>query len=527
MSLLRTLKPRGMPARYLTAKSVLTGALSFLLFAGLVLFLIWHKRSDQHHELLSHSARDLQQTLSTLTTTLSPLQQFTSASCPSVSRELTARAAAIDSIRAILLVRDGLVWCSSATGALALPASDISPLTDLTSQQSLRLISGSPPLPERPGVVFWLKQDGAAETGIMTILNLSFMPWQTFAAYHPGINTMALVIGGDTLINGNYSVLPHQHPATLASVTLPHSDIQLMLYGHTLSARDYYLALLTGLLFGLFGLYSSALLCTRQPCSARDILLAIKRNEFYVEYQPLIMAHSRQPYGIEALLRWRHPTQGTIPPDIFISDAEAHNLIIPLTQHLFRLVAHDARCLSLKLPRGTCLSLNLSPLHLTAESFRHDVQTWLAAMPVSHFRYVFEVTERSLIKEETTRDVFAWLHANQFKLAIDDFGTGHSALIYLEKYRFDYLKIDRSFVQNIGTDTLHSPVLETVLLLAKQLNMQTVAEGVETSAQARWLISRGVTHLQGYLFSRPLCREKLIGYYQNLPRAGQSQAADL
>ena len=95
-----------------------------------------------------------------------------------------------------------------------------------------------------------------------------------------------------------------------------------------------------------------------------------------------------------------------------------------------------------------------------------------------------------------------------------DFGTGHSALIYLERYAFDYLKIDRGFVQSIGTETLTSPVLDTVLQLAKKLNLKSVAEGVETGEQAAWLINRGVTHLQGYIFSRPLRPETLIDYFQ-------------
>ncbi|MGP4130295.1 EAL domain-containing protein [Pantoea tagorei] len=98
---------------------------------------------------------------------------------------------------------------------------------------------------------------------------------------------------------------------------------------------------------------------------------------------------------------------------------------------------------------------------------------------------------------------------------MDDFGTGHSALIYLEKYPFDYIKIDRGFVQSIGTQTLNSPVLDAVLHLAKKLNLKTVAEGVETGEQAAWLVRHGVSHMQGYLFSRPLKPDRLIDYYRS------------
>ncbi|MCK8360281.1 EAL domain-containing protein, partial [Erwinia amylovora] len=96
---------------------------------------------------------------------------------------------------------------------------------------------------------------------------------------------------------------------------------------------------------------------------------------------------------------------------------------------------------------------------------------------------------------------------------IDDFGTGHSALLDLEKFHFDYLKIDRGFVQSIGIKSVTSQVLDTVLALASKLNLKTVAEGVETREQALWLIDRGVSHLQGYLYSHPLTVARLTEYY--------------
>jgi len=139
---------------------------------------------------------------------------------------------------------------------------------------------------------------------------------------------------------------------------------------------------------------------------------------------------------------------------------------------------------------------------------------WLDTMPTRHFNYVFEITERAMVRDENVGELFDWLHQQQIHNAIDDFGTGHSALIYLERYDFDYLKIDRGFVQSIGTDTLTSPVLDSVLQLAKKLNLKSVAEGVETGEQATWLINRGVTHLQGYIFSRPLRPETLIDYFR-------------
>jgi len=194
----------------------------------------------------------------------------------------------------------------------------------------------------------------------------------------------------------------------------------------------------------------------------------------------------------------------------YISYAESQDMIVPLTRHLFKLVAQDAQLLCHHLPRGAVMGLNIAPDHLAAESFRLDVEEWIAAMPPEHFNYAFEITERTMVSGQGTAAVFDWLHDRHIAIAIDDFGTGHSALIYLEKFRFDYLKIDRGFVQSIGMETVTSPVLN----LARKLNLNTVAEGVETEEQAAWLIKHGITCMRGYLFSRPLPPTQLISFLQ-------------
>ena len=515
MPLSGTLKRHASYSRRIAWSSAIIGVIFFLLFVTVLLTLTWQKRIQQHEQLLTHSRDDLQQVIATLVDTLYPLQQYTQLECPNVSRELTSRAAFAGNIRAILLVRDGNAYCSSATGAFLLPAVDISPQSELERDRDMRLLEGTPLLPTKPVLALWLKNPGAAETGILATMNISLTPYQLLASYHPEITGMALVIGGKALLSGSNRVVDVKNlPASLSELPMKNNEMHFMLFGSTLAPRDYHITLLTGLLFSLLMAGASWLLLTLHQRPGKEIMQGIKRGQFHVEYQPLVTAHDGQPYGVEALLRWTHPTEGMIPPDAFISYAEAQNLIIPLTQHLFKLVARDAQFLSQQLPRGTRMSLNLSPIHLASDSFRQDVQTWIDAMPGDHFDYVFEITERTMVGEKNAGEIFNWLHDHNFKIAIDDFGTGHSALIYLEKYPFDYLKIDRGFVQSIGTETVTSPVLDAVLLLAKKLNLKTVAEGVETGDQAAWLVNRGVTHLQGYLFSRPLRPEHLVSYYQ-------------
>lgn len=171
-------------------------------------------------------------------------------------------------------------------------------------------------------------------------------------------------------------------------------------------------------------------------------------------------------------------------PDAFINFAEAQQLIVPLTLHLFDLIIHDAPVLQTQLPPGAKLGINIAPGHLHADSFKDDMRTFKELLPPDHFQLVLEITERDMLNHREANNLFEWLHNEGFEIAIDDFGTGHSALIYLEHFTMDYIKIDRGFVNAIGTETVTSPVLDAVLMLARRLNMSTVAEGVETPEQA-------------------------------------------
>ncbi|KAF6675905.1 MULTISPECIES: cyclic di-GMP phosphodiesterase [Pantoea] len=502
--------------RRIAWSSAMAGGLFFLLFAALSLHQTWQKRERQHQQLLENSRTALQQTLSSLiNSTLSPLLPFTHTACNTINRELTSRAAFAGNLRAILLVKEGNAFCSSATGSFNLPLNVIAPLSDISRDIDLQLMPGTPLQPNKPALALWIKNPGSVQSGVFATLNITLAPYQLLASGHPEITGMALVAQRSALTSWQSVVMQNKNlPTPLHRQTLTGYPLQFVLYGSTLAFSDYQNILLSGLLLSLLVSGACWLLLSVYQRPGKELIRGMKRGEFHVEYQPLVTSHDGQPYGMEALLRWTHPTKGPIPPDVFIHYAEAQNLIIPLTRHLFQLVSRDAHLLCHTIPRHACLSLNISPLHLADSGFRQDVLRWLDTMPADHFTYVFEITERAMVRDENVGELFDWLHQQQIHIAIDDFGTGHSALIYLERYDFDYLKIDRGFVQSIGTDSLTSPVLDTVLQLAKKLNLKSVAEGVETGEQAAWLINRGVTHLQGYIFSRPLRPETLIDYFR-------------
>ncbi|MBD8115618.1 cyclic di-GMP phosphodiesterase [Pantoea agglomerans] len=516
MPLSEALRRHATYPRRIAWSSAMAGGLFFLLFAALSLHQTWQKRERQHQQLLGNSRTALQQTLSSLiNSTLSPLLPFTHTACNTINRELTSRAAFAGNLRAILLVKEGNAFCSSATGSFNLPLNVIAPLSDISRDIDLQLMPGTPLQPNKPALALWIKNPGSLQSGVFATLNITLAPYQLLASGHPEITGMALVAQRSALTSWQSVVMQNKNlPTPLHRQTLTGYPLQFVLYGSTLAFSDYQNILLSGLLLSLLVSGACWLLLSVYKRPGKELIRGMKRGEFHVEYQPLVTSHDGQPYGMEALLRWTHPTKGPIPPDVFIHYAEAQNLIIPLTRHLFQLVSRDAHLLCHTIPRHACLSLNISPLHLADSGFRQDVLRWLDTMPADHFTYVFEITERAMVRDENVGELFDWLHQQQIHIAIDDFGTGHSALIYLERYDFDYLKIDRGFVQSIGTDSLTSPVLDTVLQLAKKLNLKSVAEGVETGEQAAWLINRGVTHLQGYIFSRPLRPETLIDYFR-------------
>ncbi|EOC6625243.1 cyclic di-GMP phosphodiesterase [Cronobacter sakazakii] len=466
-----------------------------------------HQQRENQYDML---ARDIHHYLNTyfaqLKSSADALQPLTLAECGTVSSELTSRAAFNLNVRAFLLVRDGAAYCSSATGKLHLPLRNLAPDIDTHKTVDISIIPGTPMMPDKPSIVMWFGNPLMEGRGIVTTLNVNLTPYLVYTARQNDLNGLALVAKDRALTTFSGKVMtPDELPASpLRSESVQGYPLKLYLYGDTMPAEDRHLALLLGLLIGLLGGTLTVILLALRARSGREIVSAIKRNQFFAVYQPVVDAATRQIRGVEALMRWEHPSAGMIPPDAFINFAEAQGLIVPLTRHLFRLIAQDVPRLQQTLPPGAKLGINIAPGHLHSEQFKMDIQKLRASLPPDYFQLVFEITERDMIREEEALDLFQWLHEQGYEIAVDDFGTGHSALIYLERFTLDYLKIDRGFVNAIGTETITSPVLDAVISLAKRLNMATVAEGVETQEQAKWLTVRGVNFLQGYYFSRPM-----------------------
>lgn len=491
--------------------SFLLGLICALLIAGATAFWLHHKRQDAY-SVLVHDIRDYMNAFfDDLAATAQTIQPLTDEECANASAKLTYNAAFNVNVRAFLLVRDGVAYCSSATGEMRKSVKDMVPGLKTNKLIDLALISGTPMLPTKPAIAIWYRHPHIKDSGVFATLNISLTPYLLYTARQRDITGTALIVGDKALTTFSPRVIPvNELDLTPVRKTLLRGyPMAVWVFGDDWPHEDIVLAALTGLGSGLsFAFACGAFLFLRQR-TGKEILTGISRGQFYPVYQPIIKAPGLQTAGVEVLMRWQHPTAGMIPPDAFVAFAEAQNLIAPLTRHLFTLIAADAPTLITLLPKGSRLSVNLAPGHLHAPEFKDDVLNFSASLPKDHFQVVFEITERDMLKAEEAPAMFDWLHRQGFEIAVDDFGTGHSALIYLERFRLDYLKIDRGFVNSIGQDTVTAPVLDAVLMLAERLNMTTVAEGVETQEQSKWLIERGVNYLQGYLFSRPLTLEQL------------------
>ncbi|MDB5472695.1 MAG: bifunctional diguanylate cyclase/phosphodiesterase [Caulobacter sp.] len=245
---------------------------------------------------------------------------------------------------------------------------------------------------------------------------------------------------------------------------------------------------------------------------ARELRQAITDEELVVHYQPLARASDGEVCGFEALVRWKHPTRGMIPPLDFIPIAEECGLIGPLGEWVLRKACADAASWD----RPLRIAVNLSPLQLNNPALPALVHEVLITSGLSPARLELEVTESALFKDyQRALDNLRRLKALGVRIAMDDFGTGFSSLSTLQSFPFDKIKVDKSFVENIHRDERATVIVRAVLGLGRSLNIPVVAEGVETEEQREFLRGEDCAELQGYAIGRPAPAETL-GAWTNM-----------
>ena len=242
-----------------------------------------------------------------------------------------------------------------------------------------------------------------------------------------------------------------------------------------------------------------------------DLRHAVERNEFEVQYQPIVHLETGAIHEFEALIRWRHPLHGLVTPDEFVGVAEETGLIIEIGRWILeqscRQIAKWQKSFSTRLS----VSVNLSAKQLMHPSLAKQVIQILDATGLMPRQLKLEVTESTVMEHsEKSLSILKELEELGVLLSTDDFGTGYSSLSYLQKFPFDRLKIDRSFVEKMGDDTKSGAIVKTILMLGENLGIEVVAEGIETVQQFEHLKQLGCQFGQGYLFSRPAPADQAV-----------------
>lgn len=281
---------------------------------------------------------------------------------------------------------------------------------------------------------------------------------------------------------------------------------------------------LSGLALAALGLFAT-LITRRDPNNPiLEMERALAAGEFVPYYQPIVDITTGQLRGAEVLVRWRKPDGTLVPPAAFIPLAESSGMIRAMTLDLMRRVSDEAGKAIGERP-GLKISFNFASRLFCDESVVKDVYGIFAKSPIKLAQVVLELTERDPIENfAATRQIIAALQGLGIRIAIDDVGTGHSGLSYMLKLGVDIIKIDKMFIDSIGTDRNSSTIVETLVDLANNMRMDVVAEGVENFEQVMHLREIGIRSAQGYVFAPPLPGSAFLKLVDAMDALGENVA---
>lgn len=245
-----------------------------------------------------------------------------------------------------------------------------------------------------------------------------------------------------------------------------------------------------------------------------ELQTALNRNEFFLVYQPVIDLSTGRCSGAEALIRWRRADGTIIPPDSFIPVAESAGLIQPITDKVLAIIERDVPKLLERCPQCH-IGINLSCDDLLSERIVGLFSKLLARSGIPAGNLMVEATERGFVDTEKARMIVQQLRDLGLNVAIDDFGTGYSSLSRLASFNLNYLKIDKLFVDAVGTEAPTRYVAMHIINMSKSLGLEMVAEGVESEAQVEFLHEQGVRYAQGWLFAKAMPIEELANYIES------------
>ena len=243
---------------------------------------------------------------------------------------------------------------------------------------------------------------------------------------------------------------------------------------------------------------------------------ALEQQQFRLEYEPIVSLGNDRLAGFESLLRWQHPERGLVYPGEFLPAAEETGLIVPITQWVLQEACQRLKKWQSELSgfSSLWLSINFSPAYMQKSDFAGELSASVAQSGVDSSQLVVEITENQLLKNaDSILRSFAILHDTGIKLWIDDFGAGYSSLAYLVNFPIHSLKIDRSFVSASTRDHKSAVITKAIVSLGKALDINVIAEGMETKEQLEYLLSIGCPHAQGHYYSRSIDGETIENIY--------------
>ncbi|SAL08907.1 EAL domain-containing protein [Caballeronia telluris] len=434
--------------------------------------------------------------------------------CSQVAAPLANLETYLRYVRAVTLVSGDRLYCSSALGPIDLPLSDY-PLS-VSSGDSIGLLAQTRYQPGVPVLVIFNRT--APGKGVLSIVEGEYLADALAHGVRYGAQIASISVRDTGRIDARGAFMPASTPLAAyatraASRNWPFAILVSSSDGFISGMRWKYR--IAGLAVGLLldGLIAATYLLTFAP---RRLLLnavgqALRRNEFHVVYQPIIETASRAVVGVEALLRWQHPKWGAINPASFMGEVEASELLGPVTQFVMETAVAEMGQRPPAMPLR--IAVNVAARDLQRKGFVAQVEALTAQLPTG-VSLVLELTERFLLgKSAHTAAVFNALKAIGVSFAIDDFGTEHSNLDLLGRFQFDYVKIDRQFVNQV--DTGDAELLRGIVSVAKHYGLQVIAEGVETESQHARLLAAGVPFAQGYLYQRPVAAGQIAPLCQH------------
>ncbi|WP_428839708.1 EAL domain-containing protein [Burkholderia dolosa] len=424
--------------------------------------------------------------------------------CATVFRTLAEAATHLRYLRAVALVNDGRVTCSSAFGAIDVPLDGyFSPAPEPGTIVTTLLAQ----TPFQRGVPVLAAFRGTGRgSGVLYLIEGDYLADTLAHGARYGAETATLSIRGAGRLDqrGRFAAESAPAPARGSAIASGHWPFTVSVVAserYVARVQRHYRLICATIALLVNGLVIAAYLIAVAP---RRLLLkavrqALRRNEFHLVYQPIVDVDTRATVGVEALLRWQHPKWGAISPAVFVPHVESSALLPQVTEFVLRTAVSELTALEPCPPMR--IAINVAPKDLERPRFVSVVDDAIRRLPPG-FTLVLEVTERFLLeKNPRTTAIFTTLRAKGAKFAIDDFGTRHSNLDTLSRFPFDYVKIDRQFVSQVNTGG--AKLIEGIAAVAHHYALKMIAEGVETEEQHRALHALGVQYAQGYLYRRP------------------------